>query len=82
MNTAADHPAFTKRPSKIDLNLKNLAQSDWQKKSQKFNFTKEDIVSDAEFNEVIWKAVKGFDSSCPATVHAAFFKPVNILDKD
>ena len=82
MNTAADHPPFAKRAAIVDLNLKNLAQSEWQKKSQKFDFTKEDIVSDAEFNEVIWKAVKGIDSPCPATVHAAFFKPDNKLDKD
>ena len=82
MNTAADHPSFTKRPNNVDLNLKNLSQNEWQKKSQKFDFTKEDIVSDTEFNEVIWKAVKGLDSACPATVHAAFFKPDNKLDKD
>ena len=31
------------------------------------------MVSDAEFNEVIWKAVKGIDSACPPAVHAAFF---------
>jgi len=82
MNTVADHLPFTKRPANVDLNLKNLAQNEWQKKSQKFDFTKEDIVSDAEFNEVIWKAVKGIDSPCPATVHAAFFRPDNKLDKD
>ena len=31
------------------------------------------MISDRDFNEVIWKAVKGLDSDCPATVHAAFF---------
>ena len=75
MNNTPDHPAFTARPSNIDLNSKNLAQNIWQKKSQKFDFTKEDMVSDAEFNEVIWKAVKGIDSPCPPAVHAAFFLP-------
>jgi hypothetical protein len=35
----------------------------------------EDRVNDAEFNEVIWKAVKGIDSPCPPAVRAAFFKP-------
>jgi hypothetical protein len=34
------------------------------------------MVSDVEFNEVIWKAVKGLDSPCPPAVHAAFFIPV------
>jgi YVTN family beta-propeller protein len=77
MNNSPDHPAFKVRPSNVDLNLKNLAQNTWQKKSQKFNFTKEDLVSDAEFNEVIWKAVKGVDSPCPPAVHAAFFIPLH-----
>jgi hypothetical protein len=82
MNNIADHPVFTARPSNIDLNLKNLAQSEWQKKSDKFDFSKEDLISDSEFNEVLWKAVKGFDSPCPATVHAAFFKADTKPDKD
>jgi len=37
------------------------------------------MVNDAEFNEVIWKAVKGLDSPCPPSVHAAFFM---VADKD
>jgi hypothetical protein len=73
MNNTPDHPPFSVKPCNIDLNLKNLAENQWQKKSQKFDFTKEDMVSDVEFNEVIWKAVKGLDSPCPPAVHAAFF---------
>ena len=73
MNNTPGHPAFSVRPANVDLNLKNLAQNIWQKKSQKFDFKKEDMVNDAEFNEVIWKAVKGLDSPCPPSVHAAFF---------
>jgi YVTN family beta-propeller protein len=82
MNSTPNHPSFRVRPCQIDLNLKNIAENRWQRKSQKFDFTKEDIVSDAEFNEVIWKAVKGPDSPCPPTVHAAFFMPDNKKDKD
>jgi hypothetical protein len=74
MNNTPDHPPFTARPANVDLNLKNLTQSSWQKKSQKFDFSKEDMVSDADFNEVIWKAVKGLDSPCPPAIHAAFFR--------
>jgi len=82
MNSTSDHPAFTVRPCNVDLNLKNLAQSTWQRKSQNFDFKKEDMVNDKEFNEVIWKAVKGLDSPCPATVHSAFFKEDNNKDAD
>jgi hypothetical protein len=82
MNKTPDHPPFNARPCTIDLNSVNLAENKWQKKSEKFDFTKEDMISDREFSEVIWKAVKGLDSPCPATVHAAFFKPRIKLDKD
>ena len=82
INNTPDHPAFNVRTANIDLNLKNIATSEWQKKSELFDFTKEDMVGDADFNEVIWKAVKGFDSPCPPVVHAAFFMPVEKKDKD
>jgi phospholipase C len=81
LNNTPDHPAFKVRPCLVDLNLTNMAENIWQKKSEHFDFTKEDMVSDAEFNEVIWKAVKGLESPCPPAVHAAFFIPDN-KDKD
>jgi YVTN family beta-propeller protein len=73
MNNTPDHAPFNVRPSQVDFNLKNLAENKWQQKSEQFDFTKEDRVNDAEFNEVIWKAVKGVNSPCPPAVHAAFF---------
>jgi YVTN family beta-propeller protein len=82
MSNTPDHPPFNFRPNLVDITLKNMAESKWQKKSEEFDFTKEDRVNDADFNEVIWKAVKGLDSPCPPTVHAAFFMPVEKKDKD
>ncbi len=82
MNKTADHPSFTVRPCLVNLDDKNLAENKWQKKSELFDFTREDMVNDAELNEVIWKAVRGLDSSCPPSVHAAFFVPDNKNDKE
>jgi hypothetical protein len=48
--------------------------------SEKFDFTAEDKVNDAQFNEVIWKAVKGIDSPCPPSVRAAFLKTGSEVD--
>jgi DNA-binding beta-propeller fold protein YncE len=73
MNNIADHPPYSVKPVSIDLNQKNTAENEWQRKSEKLNFTKEDMANDREFNEIIWKAVKGFDSPCPPAVRAAFF---------
>jgi hypothetical protein len=77
-----DHPSFTHRPSNIDLNLKNHTESQWQRKSEQFNFAKEDRIDDKEFNEVIWRAVKGLDSPCPPAVRAAFFVASEDEDED
>jgi YVTN family beta-propeller protein len=82
LNNTPDHPSFNARPSNIDLNLKNLVVSEWQKKSEKFDFTKEDNVNDFDFNEVIWRAVKGLDSPCPPSVRAAFFMAVEKEDEE
>jgi hypothetical protein len=76
LNKNPGHAPFVARPGQIDLNLKNVAQNIWQQKSEQFNFAKEDRVNDPDFNEVIWRAVKGLNSPCPPAVHSAFFMPV------
>ena len=73
---------YNVRPAQFDINEKNVAMNDWQRKSELFNFTKEDMVPDAELNQVIWVAVKGENSQCPAPVHAAFFVAHGDGDKD
>jgi YVTN family beta-propeller protein len=70
----AGHRPFTSIPCNIDLTQTNQVVSKWSEKSEKFDFSKEDKVKEAEFNEVIWAAVKGGNSKCPAPTHAAFFK--------
>jgi len=82
LNNTPGHAPFKARPSNIDLNQKNLAESIWQRKSEKFNFAIEDRVNDADFNEVLWKAVKGLDAICPPSVHAAFFMAAEEEDED
>ncbi len=74
MMNIPDHAPFNARPSNINLNLKNLAVNEWQKKSEKLDFRKEDMADDLIFNEIIWKAVKGINSTCPPAVRAAFYK--------
>jgi YVTN family beta-propeller protein len=72
-NDTTGHEPFSVRPCLVDLNEKNTRVSEWSQLSETFNFSKEDRAPDAGFNEVIWRAVKGYDSPCPAPVHAAFF---------
>ncbi|MCK9412354.1 MAG: bifunctional YncE family protein/alkaline phosphatase family protein [Prolixibacteraceae bacterium] len=81
-NTTANHPPFKSVPNQIDLNLKNKEQNRLSKLSEKFDLSKEDRIPDALFNEVIWAAVHGLNSPCPAPVHAAFFTPEKQGDGD
>jgi YVTN family beta-propeller protein len=71
-NNTPDHLPFNARPCQVDLNDKNLAENKWQALSETFDFSVEDRVNDFDFNEVIWRAVKGLDSPCPPSVRAAF----------
>ena len=71
---------FTSLPENINLNEKNIAMNELSKKSAEFDFAKEDRVPEDQFNEVLWKAIKGMNVIVPAPKRAAFVK--NILKKD
>jgi YVTN family beta-propeller protein len=71
-NNTPDHSAFNTRPCQVNLNDKNLAENKYQALSETFDFSMEDRVNDFDFNEVLWRAVKGLDSPCPPSVRAAF----------
>lgn len=80
-DTLSNHPAFHLRPAQTDLFEKNTTFNEWQRKSEEFNFTREDRAPDQELNEVIWVACHGTSKPCPPPVHAAFIK-INDPDDD
>ena len=65
---------FTAIPSNINLTDKNKTQNELSERSAKFDLSKEDLVPDNEFSEVIWKGVKGLYSTMPPPRRAAFIK--------
>ncbi len=78
------HNSFTSKPDPTpykheipatNINAKNVAGAWGEKWSETVNWEKEDSADDLQFSEVIWKAVKGEQSSVPAPVRAAFFRP-------
>ena len=75
-------PRFKSLPNKVDLNLKNTAETAMSRLSEKFDFSKEDRIPDAQFNTVLWAAMHGIKSTCPAPVHAAFFTQAKDDDDD
>ena len=76
------HPGFKARGNLWDLNEKNTAQTAMQRKSELFNFKKEDSINDHEFNEVLWKGLKGEMAIVPAPKRAAFLKINQSKDMD
>lgn len=76
-----DLTPFKAKPNNIDLSGKNVAINEWQRRSEKFDLTKEDAVPDLEFNIVLWHGIKGDDIPFPAPRRAAFVK-LNEKDDD
>jgi hypothetical protein len=73
-DSAASHPSFTAIPAQTNLFERNTTYNVWQKKSESFDFSKEDLVGDQELNEVIWVVCRGISKPYPAPVRAAFVK--------
>ena len=73
----SDKPVVTKFEAikpQIDVNAKNLANAYGSKRCEHLNFSVEDAVPEHEFNEILWKAIKGKDVKMPSPVHSAFVR--------
>lgn len=75
----ADLAPYHAIPPNMDLNEKNASDAYGAKRCSEMNLATEDAIPDIEFNEIIWKAVRGADSEMPPPVRSAF---VRILDRD
>jgi hypothetical protein len=71
---APDATPFKAVTANIDLNLKNVAINEWQRRSELFDLTKEDAIPDLEFSIVLWHAIKGDHVPFPGPRRAAFIK--------
>jgi hypothetical protein len=49
---------FEARPPQTDISAVNMVENAWQRKSEKFDFSREDRIPDRAFTEVIGEAVK------------------------
>lgn len=68
----ADFTPYQLKPALVDINKRNVAVNESSKRSEKFNFAKEDAAPDLDLNEVVWKSVKGENSVMPAPKRSAF----------
>jgi YVTN family beta-propeller protein len=67
-----DFTPYKVKPANIDLERRNISINESSRRSEAFNFSKEDAAPDLELNEVIWKAIKGEHSIMPAPKRSAF----------
>ncbi|MHB1178581.1 MAG: alkaline phosphatase family protein [Daejeonella sp.] len=65
-NNTPDRKPFVARPASVDLNEKNTKINKLSRLSEKFDFSKEDVVPDLKLTEVLWKSIKGETSVVPA----------------
>jgi YVTN family beta-propeller protein len=65
---------YVHREAMIDLKEVNVAGAYGQDRSGQLTLSREDSAPDIEFNEIIWKSVKGPDSPMPAPVRSAFVR--------
>jgi len=75
-----DFTGYQCLPSNVDLNEKNAKATRAAKISASLDFSKEDQIPDAVFNEVLWQGLKG--KPAPAPNRAAFVKISEVDDDD
>ena len=78
----ADLAPFKHLEARIDLAEKNPENAPGSQRSAQLDFSKEDAAPDIEFNEIIWKSVRGADSRMPAPVRSAFVRAIEDDDDD
>jgi YVTN family beta-propeller protein len=78
----ADLTPFKHRPVRYDLSERNPENAPGAQRSASWDFSKEDTLPDIEFNEIIWKSVKGADSPMPAPVRSAFVRVIEDDDEE
>lgn len=67
-----DLTAYVAKPSRVDLNARNIETAWGAKVSETLDFSVEDAADDLVLNEIVWKSVRGPDSVMPAPVRAGF----------
>lgn len=75
----ADLTFYSLRAARVSLTDTNPPGAPGGKRSEEMNFAEADAAPDIEFNEIIWKAIKGKDSIMPAPVRSVFGR---VKDKD
>lgn len=80
--SSPDATAYQSKAATYNIREMNKELTTLARRSAEFNLTVIDAAPDLEFNEVIWKTVKGLDSEMPMPVRSAFVTQVKSSDED
>lgn len=78
----ADLTPYKHQPARISIDERNPPNAPGATRSAQLDFSKEDAAPDIEFNEIIWKSVRGANSPMPAPVRSAFVRVIDDDDDD
>ncbi len=78
----ADLTPYKCIPPVWDINEKNIAGAYGSERCEELNLAVEDAIPDIEFNEIIWKSIKGSQSVMPPPVRSAFVNYVETGEED
>src|SRR5436305_5419516 len=76
--TEPDATPFTLVPAQVSLDERNTEKSVGAQLSKKMDFSDLDLAPMHLLNEILWKSVKGADSTMPPPVHR--YRPVSGVD--
>ncbi len=79
---APDTGPYRALPARVGIDGRNPAKGARAARSARFDFSREDLADEQEFNRAIWAAVRGEGSRMPAPVHAAFVRQLPGSDDD
>ena len=77
-----DFTPFAARPNKVSIDTRNAAVNDLSRMSETFNLAELDAVPERQFNEVLWKGIKGMDAEMPAPRRSAFVRSAPEAEDD
>src|SRR6185295_11585284 len=77
-----DVTAYQPKAATYNIKEMNKKSTALAIRSAEFNLAEIDAAPDLEFNEVIWKTIKGLDSEMPTPVRSAFITLVKSGDED
>jgi len=80
--SSPDATAYQSKPATYNIREMNKKSTTLAKRSAEFNLAVIDAAPDREFNEVIWKTVKGLDSEMPTPVRSSFVMQVKPTGED